>query len=193
MIIERTATDETPQNEPKKHHTCTTQININMEMEQEPLKQTAHGQTDPHKPGNRPKAEVEATIKGLAIGRNKIVVPKQQVYELAAIGCTDADIARFYGVNINSLRYNFKTQLIKGREDLKITLRRAMLKTAISGGNVVMQIFLAKNLLSMSDTGLVNAEEPLPWTDGESVEDPALEQEPDCEPAVDDLDTAESQ
>lgn len=148
-----------------------------MELDKEQTPNTAHGQTDPHLTGNRPKEEVETTIKGLPIGRHKVVVPKQQVYELAAIGCTDSDIARFFGVNINSLRYNFKKELVKGREDLKVTLRRAMLKNAIQGNNVVMQIFMAKNLLSMSDNGLVNAEEPLPWSDEEKSTAPQTESE----------------
>ena len=138
-----------------------------MELDKQPIKNTAHGQTNPHKTGNRPKKPVEATIKGIPIGREKVVVPPQQVYELSAIGCTDIDIARFFGVNENSLRYNFKTELIKGREDLKITLRRSMLKSAIQNANVVMQIFLAKNLIGYGDNGVSAAEEPLPWTDEE--------------------------
>ena len=152
-----------------------------MELDKEHIPNSAHGQTDPHKTGNRPKSEVEGTIKGLPIGRDKVIVPPQQVYELAAIGCTDPDIARFFGVNENSLRYNFKRELRKGREDLKITLRRAMLKSAIQNANVVMQIFLAKNLLSMSDNGLTNNEQPLPWTDDAEVLDPETAQEPDLE------------
>jgi DNA replication protein DnaD len=152
-----------------------------MEMDKQHIPNSAHGQTDPHKTGNRPKSLVEGTVKGLPIGREKVIVPPQQVYELAAIGCTDPDIARFFGVNENSLRYNFKTELRKGREDLKITLRRAMLKNAVNNMNVVMQIFLAKNLLSMSDNGMVNAEEPLPWTDEARVENPETQGEPDIE------------
>lgn len=140
-----------------------------MEMDKEPIRNTAHGQTDPHRPGNRPKEEVETTIKGIPLGRKKVVVPPLQVYELAAIGCTDRDIARFFGVHENSLRYNFKEELIKGREELKITLRRSMLKSAIHSGNVVMQIFLAKNLLGYGDNGVNNAEEPLPWTEDDVV------------------------
>jgi hypothetical protein len=53
----------------------------------------------------------------------------------------------------------------KGREDLKHTLRRAMIKNALSG-NAALQIFLAKNMLGMSDTPNQSEDKkPLPWVE----------------------------
>jgi hypothetical protein len=120
----------------------------------------AHSKTGP-----KPKELVEGTIIGLPVGRDKTVVPPDQVEELAALGCTDRDIANFYGIKEDTLRYNFADYLIKGREELKISLRRSMLRTAHSG-NAAVLIFLAKNILGMTDTP-VNTEDkkPLPWTD----------------------------
>lgn len=117
------------------------------------------------KTGPKPKELVEGTITGLPVGRDKKVIPPQQVEDLAQLGCTDRDIANFFGIKEDTLRYNFADNLVKGREELKISLRRSMIRTA-HGGNAAVLIFLAKNLLGMSDTP-VNTEDkkPLPWTD----------------------------
>jgi hypothetical protein len=54
----------------------------------------------------------------------------------------------------------------KGREDMKISLRRAMLNNACHNNNAALQIFLAKNMLGMSDNPIDNDDNaPLPWQD----------------------------
>jgi hypothetical protein len=107
-------------------------------------------------------------VKGLVIGRNKVVVPPEEVEDLASLGCTDRDIANWFGVDENTLRYSFSDYLLKGRENLKISLRRAMLKNACVNLNAAVQIFLAKNMLGMSDNGMVNdGSKVLPFTDDE--------------------------
>lgn len=123
--------------------------------------------TAPKKTGPKPKELVTGEIEGLPVGRDKKVVPPKQVEELASLGCNDRDIANFFGIAENTLRYNFSDNLVKGREDLKVSLRRAQIKLALSG-NAVMLIWLGKNLLGQSDTP-VNTEDtkPLPWTDDE--------------------------
>jgi DNA-binding CsgD family transcriptional regulator len=131
----------------------------------------AHGQKDPSKPGPREKPLVEATILGKAVGRDRTVVPPDQVYELAAIGCTDGEIARFFGVKEDTLRYNFAEELEKGREYVKIRLRRAMFKNACDNMSAAVQIFLAKNILGMSDQPLsTEANAPLPWNETDDTE-----------------------
>jgi hypothetical protein len=58
-------------------------------------------------------------------------------------------------------------ELLKGRESLKQSLRRAQIKLALSG-NAVMLIWLGKNLLGQSDNPLNSDDrQPLPWTDGD--------------------------
>jgi hypothetical protein len=114
-------------------------------------------------------------VHGLIVGRNQVVVPPQEVEDLASIGCTDRDIANWFGINEDTLRYNFTDNLIKGREDLKISLRRAMLKNACVNLNAAVQIFLAKNMLGMSDNGMVNdGSKVLPFSDDD--EKPTAEQ-----------------
>jgi hypothetical protein len=112
-------------------------------------------------------------VRGLIVGRNQVVVPPEEVEDLAAIGCTDRDIANWFGVNEDTLRYNFTDNLIKGRENLKISLRRAMLKNACVNLNAAVQIFLAKNMLGMSDNGMTSdSSKVLPFTDDDEKPTP---------------------
>jgi len=109
------------------------------------------------------------TKEGLKVGRGdrQRIVPPDEVFKLGALGCTDTEIATWFGIDQQTLRYNFKEYLAKAREDIKIRLRQAMFKNAL-GGHAVMQIFLAKNLLGMSDNPAhTESQEPLPWSDAE--------------------------
>jgi hypothetical protein len=107
-------------------------------------------------------------VHGLIVGRNQVVVPPEEVEDLASLGCTNTDISNWFGIDDSTLTYNFKQELIKGRENLKISLRRAMLKNACVNLNAAVQIFLAKNMLGMSDNGMVNdGSKVLPFTDDE--------------------------
>jgi hypothetical protein len=124
---------------------------------------------DPSKTGNKPKKLVAIEVMGFEIGRGlrKRVVCPEDVYKLAALGCSDKEIALWFDVEYSTLKYNFSSIIAKGREDLKHTLRHAMLKNAL-GGNAALQIFLAKNFLGMSDNPInSNENSPLPWTDSE--------------------------
>jgi len=110
----------------------------------------------------------EKIVEGKLIGRNNVVVPPEEVEDLAALGCTNVDIANWFGVTEQAIRYNFSDNLTKGRETLKISLRRAMLKNACVNLNAAVQIFLAKNMLGMSDNGMVNdGSKVLPFSDDE--------------------------
>lgn len=112
-------------------------------------------------------------VKGLVVGRDQVVVPPEEVEDLAAIGCTNRDIANWFGINEDTLVYSFKPYLIKGRENLKISLRRAMLKNACVNLNAAVQIFLAKNMLSMSDNGMTtDGSKVLPFTDDDEKPTP---------------------
>jgi hypothetical protein len=109
------------------------------------------------------------TVEGRIVGREKTVVPPEDVEKLAAIGCKDKEIADWFGVNENTLRFNFSVELSKGRGYLKQSLRRAMFNNAIQNNNTVMQIFLAKNFLDMSDNGQISSDEPLPWIEKDEM------------------------
>ena len=120
----------------------------------------------------------EKIVTGIVVGRNKTVVVPEEAEDLASLGCTDRDIANWFGIKEDTLRYNFAELLTKGREHLKISLRRAMLKNACVQMNAAVQIFLAKNMLAMSDNGMVtDGSKVLPWND-EPVNYESQPQEP---------------
>lgn len=130
------------------------------------------GQITAHAPkaktGNKPKELVWVEVSGYEVGRGKTkkVVFDQDVYKLAALGCTDKEIATWFDIEYSTLRYNFSEIIAKGREELKHSLRRAMLRNAINNNNAALQIFLAKNMLGMSDNPIDNeSNQPLPWDD----------------------------
>lgn len=145
-------------------------ININMEnniVDSGQITAHAPGTSEEQraKTGPKPKDLVWVEVSGYEVGRGKTkrVVFDADVYKLAALGCTDREIATWFDCDENTLRYNFKDIMAKGREELKHSLRRAMLKNAMNG-NAAVQIFLAKNMLGMSDTPVDSeANKPLPW------------------------------
>lgn len=130
-------------------------------------------EVDPSKTGPKNKKRLVAMeVYGYEVGRGmrKRVVNPEDVYKLAAIGCTDAEIAVWFDIDYNTLRYNFSDILAKGRQDLKTALRTAMIKNAM-GGNAALQIFLSKNLLGYSDNPLNTQDnQPLPWQDDEDAD-----------------------
>jgi hypothetical protein len=107
------------------------------------------------------------TREGLIVGRgrNQRVVPPDDVYKLAAFGCTDREMAQWFQIKEDTLRYNFAEYIEKGRADLKHRLRSAQVKLAI-GGNATMLIWLGKQYLGQSDTPTGSEQnQPLPWTE----------------------------
>jgi hypothetical protein len=119
------------------------------------------------KTGPKPKDLVTVEVTGYEVGRGptKKVVFDADVYKLAAMGCNDREIARWFDINEDTLRNNFSDIIAKGREELKQSLRRAQIKLAL-GGNATMLIWLGKNILGQSENPLDSeANAPLPWTD----------------------------
>jgi hypothetical protein len=107
------------------------------------------------------------TKQGLIVGRapNQRTVPPDEVYYLASLGCTNREIAEWFGIHENTLAYNFKEYIAKAQEETKQKLRQAQLKAAL-GGNVAMLIWLGKNMLGQSDNPTnTDADKILPWHD----------------------------
>ena len=105
--------------------------------------------------------------RGLVVGRagKQKVIPPDEVYYLATLGCTTRDIAVWFGVPEETLKYNFKEYIDKAKEDIKQRLRQAQIKAALAG-NVAMLIFLGKNMLGQSDNPTnTDDDKILPWTD----------------------------
>lgn len=122
---------------------------------------------DPSKTGNKPKQLVAVEVYGYEVGRGmrKRVVTPEEVFKLAALGCTDKEIACWFDIAYDTLRYNFTDIIAKGRQEMKTALRNAMFKNAMNG-NAALQIFLAKNMLGMSDNpNSSDDKRPLPWAE----------------------------
>ena len=119
--------------------------------------------TTPKRDPNKPRKTGTKTVEGVVVGRDSKVIPPEEVYKLAAIGCKDREIADWFGIDGNTLRYNFSVELLKGRETLKQSLRRAQLQVALNG-NPTMLIFLGKVILGQREDSLDNDENKiLPW------------------------------
>jgi hypothetical protein len=103
------------------------------------------------------------TVEGVVVGRDKTVIPPEEVYKLANIGCKDTEIADWFGIDGNTLRYNFSVELTKGRIALNMSLRRAQIQTALSG-NPTMLIWLGRNMLGQTENPIdTDANQILPW------------------------------
>jgi len=130
-------------------------------------------QPDPSKPGPKTGHTVEITKLARVVGRNKVPVPFEDVEHLASLGCTDTDIAAYFGVTQDALRRGFAENLLFGRHKLKMSLRQTQLRVALDG-NVPMLIWLGRNMLNQNEMGAANEDNrPLPWTDDidDDVED----------------------
>jgi len=94
----------------------------------------------------------------------KYNIDKKQVQNLARFGCTNVEIADFYGCDESLIRHSYSEYLTKGRSEQKLRLRQLQWASA-EKGNIVMQIFLGKNILGQTDNiATTNSEIPLPWS-----------------------------
>lgn len=119
------------------------------------------------KTGPKPKKLVKAEYEGIEVGRgeNKKVIDPKEVFKLASIGMKHSEIAEWFGVDENTLRYNFSAELTKGKLNLNQSLRQAQISLALSG-NAVMLIWLGKNILGQTDSPFnTDAAKVLPWSD----------------------------
>jgi hypothetical protein len=118
---------------------------------------------------------VEVVKTGFIVGRDNKVVMPDEVELMASLGCPDREIAEYFGINDDTLRYNFKSFLINGKQNLRNGLRKAQIRIALEG-NATMLIWLGKQILSQSDTVYnTDAEQPLPWIETEITETDATE------------------
>ncbi len=80
------------------------------------------------------------------MGRPLLEIDENQVEELASIFCTMKEIAAVVGCSVDTLEGRFSDVIAKGRERGKMSLRRAQWQ-AVKNGNVVMMIWLGKQIL----------------------------------------------
>lgn len=84
------------------------------------------------------------------MARPRKVIDVNLLEGLAQIGCTDTEISVLVGCSVDTLKRRFADILTKGRESLRMRLRKAQLHAA-EGGNVAMLIWLGKQYLSQVD------------------------------------------
>lgn len=106
----------------------------------------------------------EKTVTGRVIGRNKTVIPEEQVAQLAQIHCTNQEMADFFAVPLQTFVDNFRDILTKNKLITKQRLRKAQLDLALNKHDRVMLIWLGKQMLGQTDSPMVSdADKVLPW------------------------------
>ena len=80
----------------------------------------------------------------------KYNIDTEQVEKLASFGCSNTEIASFFGCDESLIRKSYSEFLQKGRDKGKIRLRQWQLKSA-ERGNVAMLIWLGKQMLGQTD------------------------------------------
>ncbi len=98
-------------------------------------------------------------------GRPKVKVDTKIIENMAAIHCTNKEIAEVLNISIDTLQRNFPDLLQKGRAGGKAKLRRLQWQKA-EEGNPTMLIWLGKQLLEQKGQPINNEDnQPLPWKD----------------------------
>ena len=94
----------------------------------------------------------------------KYNIDTKEVVKLASYGCTNKEIADFFGCSADLLEKSYSEFTTKGRGLKKLRLRQIQWKIA-ENGSASMAIFLGKNELGQSDTGTITDDnQPLPWS-----------------------------
>ena len=79
-------------------------------------------------------------------GRPKIVFDYEGVRKLAIIGCTEQEMADFFGCSVDTITRRkvddpeFCGALLKGKAEGKMSLRRSLYKLAVDDGNITAAI-----------------------------------------------------
>ena len=93
----------------------------------------------------------------------KYNIDGEQVRKLANYGCTNVEIADFFGCHESLIRHSYSEYVTKGKAEMKLRLRQLQWKSA-EKGNAVMLIWLGKQLLGQSDIPLGEDSQPLTWS-----------------------------
>ena len=89
-------------------------------------------------------------MNGRKVGRPRLEIEPREVIEMATIGCTLPEMARFFRCSEDTLRNNYSTQISQGRSNLVKSLRRKQLERAMHGSDMML-IFLGKNYLAQAE------------------------------------------
>lgn len=77
-------------------------------------------------------------------------IEAEQVHKLAAMFCTDEEIAHFFDCSQHTIRRRFRDELHRGRSVGKMSLKRKQYDQAMNG-NTAMLIWLGKQYLGQRE------------------------------------------
>jgi AraC-like DNA-binding protein len=113
---------------------------------------------------NQEKLTIQSEEK--KVGRPKLDIDAEQVKRLARLHCTMQEMADFFGCHRDTLHNNFSAEIDKGRSEGNISLRRKQWQMAVEKGNVVMLIWLGKQMLGQVNERIdSDSDAPLPIYD----------------------------
>jgi hypothetical protein len=96
-----------------------------------------------------------------SVGRpKKYNINTDKVEQLASFGCTNIEIASFYGCSSDLLEKNYSEFLAKGRDKGKIRLRQLQWQAAEKGSHTML-IWLGKQILGQTDKSEVELVKPI--------------------------------
>jgi len=111
----------------------------------------------------------EKTVTGRVIGRNKTVIPEEQVAQLAQYHCTNKEMADFFDVPLQTFTDNFRDIITKNRLITKQRLRKKQLEVALNGDKTML-IWLGRNMLGQTENPISDeSTQILPWLDEDST------------------------
>ena len=94
----------------------------------------------------------------------KYNIDTKQLQKLSKFGCTNKEMADFFGCSPDLLEKSYSEFMTKGRSEMKMRLRQLQWRSS-EKGNVTMQIFLGKNILGQQDKiEQTELDEPLVWS-----------------------------
>ena len=109
------------------------------------------------------KSDINKAEKKKQLGRPHKAIDEKILANLSQIGCTQEEIGSIVGISARTLKRNFAEIITQYKEQGKASLRKKMYDKAVKKDNTMMQIFLSKNMLGMSDkVQQTNVTEPLP-------------------------------
>ena len=96
-----------------------------------------------------------------AMGRpKKYDIDTEELGKLVEFGCTNTEIASFFGCSPDLIEKTYSEFLTKGRATLKKRLRKAQLDLALAG-NATMLIWLGKQMLGQAEKAEVQMNRPI--------------------------------
>lgn len=86
-------------------------------------------------------------------GRPRKELDPEQVFKLARIGCTQAEIADVFNVSVSTIKRNYATECARAQGEFKTSLRRSQYLRAVRDKSDTMLVHLGKHYLGQADKG----------------------------------------